>query len=71
MYVTEVAKFKGQVTDQDDYMPPEIFAEKAALIAGVIATLGAETAAIDARMSEICSSSDQLALQMKLPAPIP
>ncbi|MDR0509736.1 MAG: transposase, partial [Rikenellaceae bacterium] len=71
LYVTETAKLKGRLRDQGDCMPPDIFKEKSARLANIIAAIGAEIAAIDARMSEICRSSEQLARQMELLTSIP
>ncbi len=66
LYLTDKAKYKAQLTDQKDYMEPEIFKRKSKRLKDMIKALEKTLKAINDEMSKVIASSATLARQMQL-----
>ncbi len=66
LYVTDLAKYKGQMYDQKDFMPAALYRKKTKRMKGLIQELQAAIDAITAEMEKIIGSTEVLARQMEL-----
>lgn len=66
LYLTDLAKYKAQLTDQRDYMEPEIFKRKSKRLKDMIKALEKTLKAINDEMSKVIASSTTLTRQMQL-----
>ena len=66
LYTGHLAAYKGQLKDQKDFMPEEIFRKKAARLQGLIDELQGAIDAIAAEVDEILRSTEVLDSQMCL-----
>ena len=63
LYVTDLAKYKGQMYDQKDFMPAALYRKKTKRMKGLIQELQAAIDAITAEMEKIIGSTEVLARQ--------
>lgn len=66
LYKTDLAKYKAQLSDQEEYMERNIFLQKAKRLKRLIETLEETLKDITDKMTEIIEASSQLSLQMEL-----
>lgn len=66
MYVTDLAKYKAILTDQPDFIPKDIYIQKAKRIKVLMASLQQAISALEKKMNEIISTSEMLSRQMSL-----
>lgn len=66
LYITDLAKYKAQLTDQKEYMEPGIFKRKSKRLDDIIKALEKTLKAISDEMNQIIASSTILSRQMQL-----
>ena len=66
LYTSDLAKYKGQLKDQQDFMPEGIYEKKAKRLSKLIKELSVVIEAITHEMEEIIQGTEVLARQMEL-----
>ncbi len=66
MYVTDLAKYKAILTDQSDFIPKDIYIQKAKRIKVLMASLQQAISVLEKKMNEVISASAMLSRQMSL-----
>lgn len=66
LYVTDLAKYKAQLKDQQDYMPKALYERKAKRLVMLMTDLEQAIRAIAEEMDEIIGSTEVLARQLEL-----
>ena len=66
LYITDLAKYKAQLTDQKEYMEPGIFKRKSKRLDDMIKALEKTLKAISDEMTQVIASSTILSRQMQL-----
>ncbi len=66
LYLTDLAKYKAQLTDQDGFMEDKIFKRKARRLKAMINSLEKTLKEIAAEMADVIDASEELSRQMKL-----
>ncbi len=66
LYLTDLTKYKAQLTDQKEYMEPEIFKRKSKRLKDMIKVLEKTLKAVNDELTKIISSSETLTRQMQL-----
>lgn len=66
LYMSDVIKYKGQLTDQKEFMPEAIYKKKAKRLKALLEELQAAIDAITAEMDELIASTEVLSRQMEL-----
>lgn len=66
LYLTDLSKYKAQLTDQEDFMEADIFKRKAKRLKDMIKQLEKTLRAINDEMSKVIASSQTLTRQMRL-----
>ena len=66
LYLTDLAKYKAQLTDQDGFMEDKIFKRKARRLKAMINSLEKTLKEIAAEMADVIDASEELSRQIKL-----
>lgn len=66
LYVSDLAKYKGQLADQKDYMPKDLYVRKAKRLAALMKDLEETIAAVNEEMDAVIRSNETLSRQMEL-----
>lgn len=66
LYLTDITKYKTQLSDQKDYMPEGVYKRKAMRMKVLIASLEQSIKAIEEEMDDIIEGSEELSRQMEL-----
>ena len=66
LYLTDLTKYRAQLSDQKDYMPEGIYKRKAKRMKALIASLEQSIKAIEDEIDDIVGGSEELSRQMEL-----